>query len=70
MIAIKKLNEAEQGKHEISEGQPTCLVLFQGVGDGGASEGSQCCGRRGSVTGQSAQEHLINAFCRLALFSH
>lgn len=38
-----------QGKHMISQGQPTCLILFQGVGDGGASKSSQCGGWRGSV---------------------
>lgn len=46
------------------------MVLLQRVGDGGAGQGSQR-GRRGSsVAGKSAQKHLVDAFRRLALFSH
>lgn len=54
----------------VSAGQRTCLVLLQCVGDGGASQGGQCCRRGSSVAGKSAQKHLVNAFRRLALFSH
>jgi hypothetical protein len=50
--------------------QPTCLVLFQGVGDGGASQGSKCRWWGSSVPRESTQKHLIDAFSRLALFSH
>lgn len=48
----------------------TCLVLLEGVGDGGARESSER-GRGGrAVPGQAAQQHLIDALGRFPLFPH
>lgn len=48
----------------------TCLVLLEGVGDGGARESSQGGRGGGAVPGQAAQQHLIDALGRFPLLPH
>lgn len=48
----------------------TCLVLFQSIGDGRASESSQCCWWGSSVSRQPTEKHLIYTLRGFTLFSH